>query len=631
MPNIAFLPFNVGEPIRPALGRQLSQFLSEAYKVQPEVATNFVNYLAQVGTQEAPEAALVNFGSELNGADFINQVFEQSNADFVVDGVLKPQGDEFALTFRLSSKKTVGQVVADRQFAIPQIFATLRWMVSEVAKGSEIVLLPEFAEKMEFGTEDAQAFYEFMLGFDAISYIGQAGAQVAKSFDLGTAFDDLLSAIERDKDFLGPYEAALQLSQLAAQFGVGTAEVVEAKLKKLNELVPDDWRGYYGLAGIYAGTGNLNEAANLYEKAIRVLQAEVAAKEQRKAGGEDVEVPDVEPALYTRLGIVQQQLGMVANAERSYKKALDLEGPDKPTMDFLAALMNGTGRGHEVPTMWKAVVDQNQKSGAAWAKYAISLLNAGRENDGRKAFEDGLAASDGDAIVKRFFAPYLAGKEEYDRAMDYYEDCIDEQPEDIPLLFEYAQTLAKAGRQHEVADVLKKILEANPDLNMRANAQAWLYEIEQPKRIDVMQRAQEHMEKEEFKLAIDDLEPMKEWMQDYWKLWAMLSTLYNRTQRFEDAEAAARKVIELFPACEPAYGELTSALVGQGRAEEAYSMLSTVLRAMPSSFPIAINLAMAAKQTGRRDEATRLAKQLREAAGAGNVELERVLAEIESA
>jgi Flp pilus assembly protein TadD len=111
----------------------------------------------------------------------------------------------------------------------------------------------------------------------------------------------------------------------------------------------------------------------------------------------------------------------------------------------------------------------------------------------------------------------------------------------------------------------------------------------------------------------------------------MLSTLYNRTQRFEDAEAAARKVIELFPACEPAYGELTSALVGQGRAEEAYSMLSTVLRAMPSSFPIAINLAMAAKQTGRRDEATRLAKQLREAAGAGNVELERVLAEIESA
>ena len=63
MPNIAFLPFNVGEPVRPALGRQLSQFLSEAYKVQPEVSTNFVNYLAQVGTQEAPEAALVNFGS----------------------------------------------------------------------------------------------------------------------------------------------------------------------------------------------------------------------------------------------------------------------------------------------------------------------------------------------------------------------------------------------------------------------------------------------------------------------------------------------------------------------------------------------------------------------------------------
>ncbi len=631
MPNIAFLPFNVAEPVRPALGRQLCQFLSEALKVQPEVGTNFVSYVAQVGTPAEPEAAFVNLTEELNSDDFIKQVQEQSGADVVVDGSIERVEDKYELTLRFSKPGVIGSSTSTKTFGVPEIFDTVRWMVSELAKGVEITLLPEFAEKMEFGTDDPQAFYDFLLGFDAISYIGQAGSQVSKNFDLSAAFDELLSAVERDNDFLGPYEAVLQLSQLCAQNGVGTFEVVESKLKKLLEMIPFDWRGYYATAGIYQGSGRLNEAADTYDKAIRVLDEERAKTLTKKSAGEDVDVPDLEPALFTRLGLVQQQLNMVANAERSFKKALDLEGPDKPTMDFLAGLMSATGRGHEVPAMWKAVIDQNPNSPVAWAKYGMSLLQAERQADAEKAFDEGLEKTENSLMVKRYYAPFLVRKGEFDRAMDFYEDCLEETPQDVGLLLEYAQTLGKAGREHEIPDVLKTILAGEIDQDTKANTQAWLYELEQPKRIEALQRAQEFMEKEEFKLAIDELEPMKVWMQDYWKLWALLSTLYNRAQRFEDAEAAARKVIEIFPGCEPAYGELAGSLVGQDKAEDAYNMLAMVLRARPTSLPIALNLAMAAKQTGRRDEASRLAKQLREAAGPGNVELEKVLSEIERA
>jgi Flp pilus assembly protein TadD len=109
----------------------------------------------------------------------------------------------------------------------------------------------------------------------------------------------------------------------------------------------------------------------------------------------------------------------------------------------------------------------------------------------------------------------------------------------------------------------------------------------------------------------------------------MLATLYNRVQKFEEAEAASKRVMEMFPGAEPAYHELASAMVGQNRAEEAYAFLNQALAARPQSATIALSLAMAAKQTGRTEEAANLARQLREAAGPGNPEIEQVLSEIE--
>lgn len=628
MPKIAFLPFNVAEPVRPALGRQLCHFVSEALKVQPDVEVNYVSYLAQVGTQESPEAAFVNIGEDLNDAEFIKQIVSQSSADYVVDGVIKSDEDKYILTLRVTGKNG-SEFMDSRKFAISDLFDVIRWLVKGVAEGCSLTLLPEFAQRMEFGTDDPQTFLDFMMGYDGIAYIQQAGGQVAKEFDVSLAFDSLLTAVQRDTDFLGPYEAALTLAQLCAQNGVGNFEVVEQKLRRLSELVPDDWRAYFAIGDLLQAAGRVSEAADRFEKAIRVLDEAKTSALDKKSKGEDVDVPQVEPSLYTRLGLAQQQLGMVANAERTYKKAIEMEGPEKPSMDWLAALLSNQGRSHEVPALWKEQLDKNPDAPHLWSKYALALMQDKREEEGRRAFEEGLQRTNDSFVVKRFYAPYLASKNELDRAMDFYEDVLDETPEDVPTLLEYAQTLMNAERLHEVPDVLKKVLNTNPDPDTAAQTKAWLYEVENPKRIESLRRAQELMEKEDFPGAIAEIEPVVEWMKDYWKAWAMLSTLYNRLQRFSDAERAAQMVLQIFPGCEPAYGELTAALVGQNRAEEAYNMLTAVLRARPTSWPIALNLAMAAKQTGRRDEATRLAKQLREAAGPGNVEVEQVLSELE--
>jgi Flp pilus assembly protein TadD len=136
------------------------------------------------------------------------------------------------------------------------------------------------------------------------------------------------------------------------------------------------------------------------------------------------------------------------------------------------------------------------------------------------------------------------------------------------------------------------------------------------------------MDAGDFDGAVRDLKPMRNWLADYWKLWALLCSAYNRLGEPKEAEDAARRLIDLFPGCEPAYGELVSALGAQGRHDEAYATMRVAASSMPASLPTHLNLALAAKRAGKVDEARALAKQIREAVGS-NAEIEKILDEIE--
>jgi Flp pilus assembly protein TadD len=199
--------------------------------------------------------------------------------------------------------------------------------------------------------------------------------------------------------------------------------------------------------------------------------------------------------------------------------------------------------------------------------------------------------------------------------MDLYEDVLDVAPTEVPVLLEYAQTLKQANREFEVPKVLRDVLATNPDPNTKAQTQAWLIEIEQPKRVEAVEAAGKKVEAGDALGAINELKPLRTWLADYWKMWAVLASAYNRAEQFEEAEKAAVQLLNLFPGCEPGYGELATALSGQGREQEAYNMLRNALAAMGNSVPIALNLGFAAKRIGNTDEARNLAKQIREATG----------------
>ena len=613
--KLVVLPFNATEGTQPALARQLSNFASDAVRAAGGIEVNTISLLTQVEQEGVQRVAMVNISEGLLETQWIADLFKQTGCDLAMDGLLNKTGEEaYDVTLRFHEPEKAEPIFDQTYgFTPDNFFEILRKMIMEIASQTGAVPPPEvnFAT-MDFGTDKPKVFLKFLEAYDALMYLQQANGPVVQEFSAEPAMDSLLEAAEEDPEFDGPYQALIGLCRAAIGRRLGAFEGIERHLVRLTEIHPDDFTAFFALGEAYQAINEPGRAAEQYEKAV--------AKR-----------PD-DPALYIRLGLAQLASGMPVNAERNFRRALDLEGDDKPSTDYLANVLAQTNREHEVPGLWKALIDKNPQNAQAHAKYALSLTHAGREADAEKAFEEALDILEDKAFVKRFYAPMLVQKGELDRAMDFYEDCLDVAPNDIQVLLEYAQTLRQADREFEIPQVLKNVLASNPDPNTRAQALAWQIELEQPKRVENVKNAETKMESGDFAGAIRDLKPLRNWLADYWKLWALLSAAHNRNGESAEAEAAARRLLDLFPACEPAYGELVSALHGQGRNDEAYDLMRFAAQNIPGSLPIHINLALAASRAGHSDEARAMARQLREAVG-GNAELskelETVFAEIE--
>lgn len=609
--NIAVLPFNAAQGSRPGLARQATAFAGEIAKQFAEAEIHGVNYMARYDEGGLPRFAMVNPSEELNDPEMLDQFYAQTEADQIVDGLLREADGGGTFSVRVFNRGShEPQIQRDFTYKPGGLLSALRDMIvllgQEVGDGKADLGTDEEL----FGTSDEGAFINFLMGYDAMQYADRAQGMVASEFSPQPALDAFLAAIEADKDWDAPYLALIQFCRLCAQYRLGeSAEGVEAAIKKMNELRPDDPRGLVALGDHYGHRGDLLKAADAFEKALKLNPEQ--------------------PEILSRLAMTQLHQGMPVNAERNLRKAVELEGEDKPSLLLLENVLAQTGRAHEIPVLWKEVLDKEPQNALAHGKYAAGLLQAGKKDEAIRAFDLALESLEDNLLIKRFYAPVLAQLEDFDRAMDFYEDCIDHQPTDIPLLLEYAQTLQAAKREFEVPDVLRNVLSASPDTNTRAQVQAWLIEVEQPKRIEAVKSATEKAEAGDFEGALAELKPLRQWLADYWRMWALLANAHNQLGEFLPAEEAARNLLELFPAFEPGYGELRQALAGQGKVEEAYNLMAVAIGNMPNSLPVALNYAMAAKEVGNADEARNLARQIREAVG-NQPELEKVLAQIEA-
>ena len=606
--RVAVLPFSTAEGVPDAIGRQFAAFVSDNLRAAGG-DVSFLNLMVQIPDQPG-RGAFVNLGGNMIEKEQMVPLFQQMKMDLAADGLLEAEGEGYKLTLRFTPASNPDEPKTESQsFTRAQLFDLLRSLIVKFAQEANIPL-PTGANpaQIQFGTDDPGTFLKFLEGIDALSYVQQANGNVAQQFDPERQLELLVEALEADPNFQGPYDVTLELARLCAQQRIGKFVNLENALKKLTQIVPTDYRAWYVLAEIHTSVGEWAEASQYYEKAI--------------------ELEPHDPALYTRLGVAQLNQNMPINAERSFRKAIEREGAEKPSLDYLCSVLVQTGRGHEVPGLWKERIEANPTEPSFHAKYGYALIQQGNKAEGEKAFEHALTTLEDTLIIKRYYAPLLADAGELDRAMDFYEDCLDVTPTDIPLMMEYARTLDKAGRDFEVPPVLRNVLSANPDPNTRAQATAWLIELEQPKRVEAVTEAAKKVENGDFEGAIRELKPLKNWLGEYWRFWAVLANCFNHLGEVTEAEDAAGRLINLMPGYEQGYSELMRALSGQEKYDQAYRAMKWAAMNMPQSLPIHLNFGLAAKQAGYVDEARALAKQIREALGA-NEEFEPVLAEME--
>lgn len=627
--RIAVLPFNAGPDTKPGLGRQIANFVAETVRSATTLEVHSVNLLAQIEQEGRQRAAFVNVSDGLNEYEFLKPLFGDVAADRVMDGLLQSNGDQHELTARFFSGESENPLYTKTfAFGPDGVFDVINQLIAEMGNQGEVELPEGLKKGLDFGTDNGEAFMSFLEGYDAFQYIQAANGQVAQEFDPSAGYEALSKALDADPDFIGPYEITLALGRSCAQFQIGTFEAAEAAINKAISKAPEDFRGFYAIGELYQGVGIANKASDSYEKALALHDK---AKPEYEEGGRMDDWRLEQASILSRIGGSQMAMGMPVNAELNFKKAIELEDDDKPSLNLLAGVLQNTNRGHEIPNLWKQQLERQPKSPEIHAKYAIALVQADRADEAVKVFDnalDVLESNEEKLVVKRFYAPLLAQRGEHDQAMDFYEDCIDEAPNDVAVLWEYAQTLRAADREFEVPKVLDQLLGSNPEQNMRAEALAWKTEITEPKRAEAVRSADEKMAQGDFEGAIRELKPLRNWLADYWKLWAVLSSAFNRTAQYEEARDAAERLIALFPGCEPAYVELMGALNALGRNDDAYNVMRYAASMLPNSLGIHVNLALAANRAGKGDEARALSRQIREAVGP-NPELDQVFKEID--
>jgi tetratricopeptide (TPR) repeat protein len=609
--KIAVLPLNAGPDVRPALGRQISAFLAERGGAAGIEQIGSMTLTMNFDDEGVNRIAQVNASEALNEPEMVQQFLDQSDVDAVIDGLLEQKGGTTHATLRWWKKgDTAPFHTLNLKWDETGFYDALKRMLLDVMSKADVSPVLPADDKELFGTESEKAFLGYMEGLDAAMYVERSQGLVVKEFTPRPSYEALLDAIETDPAWGPPLATLVQLARMAATAGLGTREDVEYAMKRLGELLPDDARAIFAQAEFWGSVGDHNRASELLEKAARIAPNE--------------------PGIWARLGGEQMALNMPVNAERSFRKAIDLEPEDnKISLDSLAQVLFATNRAHEVPTLWQEMYDKSPTNPEYATKLALSLRAAGQEKESDAVFEKALGEVEEPVVLKRHYAPILREKGELDRAMDLYEDVLDEAPTEIPVLLEYAQTLQAADREFEIPKILRDVMNANPDPNTRAQTQAWLIQLEQPKRVEAVASAHAKAQSGDFEGAMKELRPLRNWLGDYWPLWAALAGVHNALGEFNAAEEAARRLLEMFPACEPGYGEYCNALLGQGRPEDAYNFMRGALNAINTSPAIAINFAFAARAAGHTDEANEMAARLREALDS-SPELEEVLKQIES-
>jgi tetratricopeptide (TPR) repeat protein len=399
---------------------------------------------------------------------------------------------------------------------------------------------------------DAEKAYNAALEVDPANEEAMTGLAMLYA-DLG----DTHKAIDKLKAVTDKTPNERTLAMLADQYEqLKDYKDAAAALRKAYELAPDNMRIARGLAQDLMYSEELDEALKLFQE----------------IGAEDPHDWETQ----VNIAEIYQAKHDLAGARAAIEKAKKAS-PDNLEVRYQdAELLKAEGKNDEAMAGLKSMLDDTYRRSYSAAEararsrileeYGIVSRSAGKYDQAVDAFRQ-LSALGNDYAVRgavQVIDTYRQ-KKDYATALKEADAAIKKYPDQKGLKVEHASVLADSGKLEEGAAELKAIKDLQTQL-----ALAQMYE-----------KAHHYAEMGK---VLDTAESLAKGDDDRETIWFMRGAMYERLKKFDDSEAAFRKVLALNPENAEALNYLGYMLADRDvRLDEAQKLIQKALDQVPNN------------------------------------------------
>ena len=299
----------------------------------------------------------------------------------------------------------------------------------------------------------------------------RAMAQVASHNNVETGLPELAKLIAAAP----PREPEFYMALGDAYQGVGKPKEAAEAYERGLRLKPDSPRGLLSLAGALKTSGQDPRAAETLKRAIQVAPGSAPAWFQSGAvayalgrPAEAIEKMQKAVALdpdfsggYTGLSEVLWRSGKIDLAEDALRKALRIDPYDATAYDLIGRVMAGKGQTLEALFDFEKATRLRPNYAPHLYDYALELSSVNRLDDARASVEAALHADPNMAEAHVLLGGLLAGKRQLSEAEHEYTEALRLNPAFARAHLDLAQVLAARGDMPGAIDHLRKAAAGN--------------------------------------------------------------------------------------------------------------------------------------------------------------------------
>jgi tetratricopeptide (TPR) repeat protein len=291
---------------------------------------------------------------------------------------------------------------------------------------------------------------------------GQWNPVLAKvACDLAALAETRTSPLDQKSDSMtNPNEAIFQSAFDA--YHTGRVQEAEADCRQALAHDPRNADALHLLGLIHAGRGGFSEAAALIGQAVEVSSnarflsdlGDVLRELGRLAEAEAtcrraIELAhDYAPA-YFNLGTLFMGMGHHHEAEQAFRHALTLDPNSSNTLNNLALLLGATGRAEESEAVYRRVIANDPGYVRAPYNLGLQFLRAGRFGDAEQALRHALTIAPNYADAQNDLGTALREQNRYDEAEAAYRNVLQQHPDFADARWNLAILLLLQGRYAE--------------------------------------------------------------------------------------------------------------------------------------------------------------------------------------